>query len=162
VADHSDQARHDSREGEAGMNPHLSESLIVKKVAELASRRMTNKVIAQMQKLSATMSGDDSGLETVWNEICVQVQYEQSFFWDNYDSMVRVTTNTFVEELSRHEQESLWLQTDNGFDWKYDKHEDNDDYPVYNEDIVDYLVREYIYSKAGFWSNKLIRDYLDR
>ena len=33
---------------------------------------------------STAMLSGDSGLKNVWEEVCVQVQDEQSFFWDTY------------------------------------------------------------------------------
>jgi hypothetical protein len=72
------------------MTDRLSESGIVSAVAEEASQRITRKVIAALQGMKDTLlSGDDSELETPWDEICVQVQDEESFFWDTYDEIVR-------------------------------------------------------------------------
>jgi len=67
----------------------LSESSIVRTVAELAARRITRKVIKEPRQMTDTMSGDDSELKTTWDEICAQVQYEESFHWDAYDHTVR-------------------------------------------------------------------------
>jgi hypothetical protein len=39
--------------------------------------------------MSDTLSGDDSELKTTWDEICAQVQYEHSIFWETYDEIVR-------------------------------------------------------------------------
>lgn len=71
------------------MNEGLSESRIVKAVAEAAAKRIARRVILGLQRMHHTLSGDDSELVTTWDEICVQVQYEQSFFWDAYDETVR-------------------------------------------------------------------------
>jgi hypothetical protein len=67
----------------------LSEASIVREVANQASRRIARKVTAVLQRMKDTLSGDDSGLETTWDEICVQVQYEESVLWDIYDTTVR-------------------------------------------------------------------------
>jgi hypothetical protein len=75
----------------------LSETGIVKKVAAQAAERVSRRTISALQKRTETTSGDDSGFKTVWDEVCVQVQYERSFYWDAYDETVR----TFVAAHSR-------------------------------------------------------------
>lgn len=43
-------------------------------------------VIEQLKNLNkdSLLSGDNSGLENVWEEICVQVQYEPSYYYEMY------------------------------------------------------------------------------
>jgi hypothetical protein len=144
------------------MSDSLSESAIVLVVAEEAARRITRKVIAKLQHLEHTLSGDDSELETTWDEICVQVQYEESFSWDAYDETVRAIVGAYVAELPKHEREAIWLQTDAGGDWDGEEPEDREAYPVCDDDIVDYLARECVYTEAGRWSNARIRAYIER
>jgi len=64
------------------MTKPMTESVIVLVVARAAAKKVTNKVIRDFRKLPAQLSGDDSGLNSVWEEICVQIQYEQSFWWN--------------------------------------------------------------------------------
>jgi len=144
------------------MSDKLSESTIVRAVADQAARRIARKVVAALQKMDDTMSGDDSELETTWDEICVQVQYEQSFYWDAYDQTVRSILAGHVAELPKHEREAIWLQSNAGNDWDCKDAEDREAYPVSDDDIVDYLANEYVYEEAGRWSNARIRAYLDR
>jgi hypothetical protein len=93
------------------MSDPLSEWEIVSAVAQAAAKRITRKVIAHLQSMDETLSGDDSELKTPWDEICVQVQYEASFFWDAYDETVRGILRGYVAELPKHEREAIWLQT---------------------------------------------------
>lgn len=144
------------------MSDKLSESAIVRAVAQEASRLITRKVIRGLQNMKYTLSGDDSELKTTWDEICAQIQYEQSFSWDSYDETVRSYLNGYVNELPRHAQEAIWLQTDAGGDWYYEDPDDRDAFPVCDDDIVDYLAREYVYAEAGRWSNTRIRAFIDR
>ncbi len=144
------------------MSDHLSEPAIVSAVAHEASRRITRKVIADLQRMKIVLSGDDSELKTTWDELCAQVQYEESFHWDVYDETVRATIGGLVDELPKHEREALWLQTDAGHDWDCEEPQDRERYPVCNDDIVDYLAHEYVYREAGRWSNKHIRAFIER
>jgi hypothetical protein len=144
------------------MSNKLSESNIVRAVADQAAKRITRKAIATLQQMTDRMSGDDSGLETAWDEICVQMQHEQSFYWDAYDDTVRAILAGHAAELSKHEREALWLQTDAGNDWDCKEPEDREAYPVCDDDIVNYLANEYVYGEAERWSNARIRAYLER
>ena len=144
------------------MSDPLSEWEIVSAVAQAAAKRITRKVIAHLQSMDETLSGDDSELKTPWDEICVQVQYEASFFWDAYDETVRGILRGYVAELPKHEREAIWLQTDTGWDWRFEEPEERDPRPVSDEEILDYLTQEYVYAEADRWSNFRIRAYLDR
>lgn len=144
------------------MTDSLSESAIVRAVAEQAARRITHKVISVLQKMTDTLSGDDSGLKTTWDEICVQVQFEASFSWDAYDETVRGIVERYVVKLPKNEREAIWLQTDAGMDWDYEEPSDREANPVCDNDIVDYLTSDYVYTEAGNWSNARIRAFIDR
>jgi hypothetical protein len=144
------------------MKPNLSEAGIVRALAEQVAQRMTRKTITALCGRTETTSGDDSGLKTVWDEICVQVQYEESILWDAYDLTVRSFIEAYVEDLQPHEQSALWLQTDQGCGWACEEPDDRDDDPVFNSDIVDYVVKDYVYIEAGRWSNRRIRAFIDQ
>ena len=64
------------------MSKTLSEVSIIYTVAKLSASRIARKAIHDLQQMTVTMSGDDSGLKNTWDEICVQIQQEESFFWD--------------------------------------------------------------------------------
>lgn len=146
---------------EVGIKDSLSESAIVRAVAAEAGRRVTRKVIVQLQQMTDTLSGEDSPLKTTWDEICVQIQHEESNYWDVYDETVHAIVAGYVGELLEHEQESLWLQTQEGIDWICEEPEERDECGVNADEIVDYLVHEYVYAEAGLWSNPRIRAYID-
>jgi hypothetical protein len=140
----------------------LTESQIARALAEDSARRVTRKVTTGLQRMTHTLSGDDSVLETVWDEICVQIQFEDSFAWDAYDQSVRALVGGIAADLSTHERAALWLQTDAGFDWNCEDAEYREPKPFINDDIVDFLVRDHVYIAAGRWSNRRIRAYLDQ
>jgi hypothetical protein len=61
-----------------------------------------------------------------------------------------------------HEREAIWLQTPEADRWEFDEESGRAPYPVCNDEIVEYLVKERIYHEAGRWNNQRIREYLDR
>jgi hypothetical protein len=139
-----------------------SESAIVRVVSEEAARQITRKVIAALQRMTDTLSGDDSGLKTIWDEICAQVQYEKSFHSDAYDETVRKIVLGNISTLKTHERDAMWLQTDEGIEWDCKEQEDREGHPVCDDQIVEWLIREHVYAEAGNWSNVRIRAYIER
>ena len=67
-------------------------------------------------------------------------------------------THTYLASL----REALWLQSDPGLDWWCEEEEDRDASPVNDDDIIDYVAKEFVYSEAGRWTNSRIRAYIDR
>jgi len=144
------------------MSRTLSESAVVRALAEHVCQRLTRRLIATLQKMSRVLlSGEDSGLRNSWDEICVEVQFEASFSWDAYDETVRRFAKAHVVKLLPHEREAIWLQTPASENWDGEVESQREPYPVLDDDIVEYLVSEYLYSEAGNWSNSRIRQYLE-
>ena len=138
-----------------------SEHDVLRKFADEIAERITRKTISDLQGIKESLSGDDSGLENCWDEICVQFQSEASICWDVYEEVIHVSVMAHLEDLKEHEKIALWFQTDEGWDWLYDNpDEKNESPPVFNEDIKQYIVQEYVYQEAGNWSNKRIRGFL--
>lgn len=137
------------------MSDGLSESAIVREVAKEAAQRVARQTIKALQGLKDTLSSEDSGLKTTWDEICVQVQGERSHDWDAYDETARTLVGQSLSTLSKHEREAIWIQTDAGFEWIGQSDNEREAYPVDDQDIIEYLVRECIYAEAGRWQDFL-------
>ena len=83
-------------------------------------------------------------LETcaLWNEICVQIQFRQSMFYGAYLVTIRTTISRKIERVDEHLKQAIWLQTNQGFDWKYDNKESEDDVPPFwDGDIAEYILQ---------------------
>jgi hypothetical protein len=144
------------------MSRSLSESTIVREVAGVACARIARKTIAALKRMKDTLSGDDSDLKTTWDEICVQVQDEQSADWDAHEKTVRSVVSTYAGELVPYEREAIWLQTKSGIAWDADDLESREDSPVFEHEIIDYITTEHVYAEADRFSNSRIRDFLER
>lgn len=126
------------------------------------AKRLTSRVIRKLQRLTdCRLSGDDSVLNNTWDEICVQVQFEESIFWDVYVKTAYAILTGEVACLPAREREALWLETEFGSDWACDEGADMTRCPVCDDDIVAYLWRDYVLPEADRWSNKRIRAYLE-
>ena len=143
------------------MIDEIDEIDILKPFAVDIAKRISQDCIKYLKGLKATLSGDDSGLVNVWNEICVQLQDEYSFFWDAYEETVRSFVAGHVAELQNHEKKALWIQTDDFLNWlEYDKQDDDNGVIIGNEDdIVRYIMHEYIYREGIDYDNDSIEQY---
>jgi hypothetical protein len=144
------------------MSRSLSESTIVREVAGVACARIARKTIADLKRMKGTPSGDDSGLKTTWDAICVQVQDEHSVDSDAYEKTVRSVVSTHAVELVPYEREAIWLQTKSGIAWDADDLESREDSPVFEDEIIDYITTEHVYAEADRYSNSRIRNFFDR
>src|SRR5258706_15995920 len=86
-------------------------------LAEKVTARAVRRAIVHLQRMDAELSGDDSGLINVWDEICVQVQNQESTVWDAYQDTVQSIVSGVVKGLAPLECEAVWLQTDRGSEW---------------------------------------------
>ena len=142
---------------------HLSESTITQDLGKGVCQRITRQTIRAMQAMTdCLLSGDDSGLSNTWDEICVQLQVEQSFAWTAYDETVQSFVAGRVANLKRYEQEAAWLLTEEGSDWQCESQEDRESSPVMAGDIVRRIVENHVYSAAENWSNPRIMAHLAR
>ena len=83
------------------MERPMSESMIVHVFAMEACERITRKTIRVLQKMDyCLIAGDDSGLTSTWDEECAQIQGEESFHWDAYESTIQDILTAEFEKLS--------------------------------------------------------------
>ena len=137
--------------------------------------KVVRKIIRMLQKCkrdsNMMLSEADSGLDNLWDEICVQVQGEHSFFFDVYKNTIFLfTDHTLKECCNPNEIQMIWLQTDAFDNWSNCElesegelgfHFDKNNFPIeYDiEDVVAYIVEEVLYA-AGNYHNRRIENYL--
>ena len=164
---------------------------IITTVAEKACEQVATAVIKVLRADKESMlSSDNSGLQNVWDEICVQIRGESSIYWDDYLDTAKRIIKAEVSNLDKSEIEAIWLQTDNGEDWDRDNQSEEEANIVNNgasefpfieiisdheltenkipelveydmEDIAEYIWNNYVYNKAKDFTNKRIQKYLD-
>jgi hypothetical protein len=136
---------------------------LVAEFAGAATGQVVRRVVRALQELrgDSLLSGPDSGLTNTWEEICVQVQGPQSFFWETYVSVIQQCVRPLVEKLPRREAAAIWLQTKQGEDWwvSLDEERSSREIPFSPDDVESYIVGEVLKS-ADVFSNERIRAYL--
>lgn len=150
---------------------------IITSIAETACNKLTKKVIRELQGMTKDLlSGEDSGLKNIWDEICVQVRFEHSIYWGVYLNVIETIIGSELDKRDLTIRTAIWLQSDEGRTWA----EEEDDYQDYKEDpdyheyrnrestkpdVNDfetsyYILHNYVLSAADNWTNKRIEDYL--
>lgn len=139
------------------------EKYIVEKFARRIEKVIvfhTKRCLVQM-KGDALLSGDDSPLCNVWDEICVQQRGGESFYWPIYEEIIDQILLEKVNRLDRTSVLALWAQTDDGSDWLYDHYADKDGFEQASVDyymVVIYL-RRLLLQKATDEYNERVSKY---
>lgn len=134
--------------------------IIISTIADNACEKISRKIVLRLQKMTEEMqSGEDTPLKNLWDEVCVQVQGEESWMWDLYLLMINRYIADEVNKLSDILKQAIWIQTEEGLDWEWEnKDEKTVDY--FEKDIIRYIFDKFIITKAADWTNKRIEEYL--
>lgn len=135
---------------------------IITDIAEIYCRDIENKVIQKMQNMKDEMqSGEDSVLQNLWEEFCVQIQEEESITWKHYIDLAYRFIEKKVGKLPHVYKRAIWLQTTEGKEWAFDYEEDDEQEEIhYNEEnINDHILNANILCKAASYTNKRIEKF---
>lgn len=136
---------------------------IIREIAEIESKKIVRKIILFCQKNTQNLlSDEDSGLKNIWDEICVQMQYQESTFWEWYLIFIESYIMEEVKKLNIVIKKTIWLQTMEGIEWEDDEDEeiDHSRVSIDENDIVQYISRN-VLSAACDYTNARIEKYLD-
>lgn len=142
------------------MTKQFDELSLCQTYARELARKVCNKTIKDLRRTKVTLSGGDTELENVWEEICVQLQNEESIYWDTYVITIKSMIDGIVDGLRDHEIATLWLLTDDADEWLSKEPEDRGSIPAFQSDIVEHLFDDYVCQAAENYSNSRIRDFL--
>jgi hypothetical protein len=132
---------------------------VISSIADPECQRISRKVIRSLQGMTEGMqSGDDTCLKNLWDEVCVQVQGEESFIWDLYLDTIKSIITGYLPELDGALKQAIWLQTPNGMEWE--PTEEEKEVPYSEDDISEHILSEYLLASAGSWSNDRIKTYI--
>lgn len=140
---------------------------IISSLADKECKRICQKAIRYFQKTTEGMqSGDDSPLENIWDEVCVQVQFEQSIFWDFYLDYLQAIISQEVKKLDTPTAQAIWLQTYEGEEFQICHDEDDDPNEALkclwnDDDINNHILNNYVLSQAANTTNARIGKYLE-
>ncbi|MFN8318969.1 MAG: hypothetical protein U0V54_06040 [Saprospiraceae bacterium] len=112
------------------------------------------KKIKQLKDKSMLLSGDDSGLKNVWEEYCVQIQGEESYYIDIYEDIVAASVKEIYTKYPVPVKQAI------NYMGSIDQSEETED--SYNNDFfgIQETLKEVNYL-AGNFENKRINNYLN-
>lgn len=135
----------------------FEESKILSQLIDKNIQTIVNKVVYQIRRVpkEAMISGDDSGLKSMWDELCVQVQDEHFQNWNLLDDLVEGICEDKYKELPDPIQFALSYKACELYDEVYKPG------TVFPELIVD-MLKEKVYEYAMNYENRQIREYIYR
>jgi hypothetical protein len=139
------------------------QSCFLRRLANVECERIARKAIRYLQSLNHIhLLGDDSGLENVWEEICVQEQGQYTWAWPAYEMEIERSVHYDVEHLSALKQELIWIQTPESDEWDGDAEDAALTAPVYLGDITRHIVNAHVRRMAREYKNRRTCQYLER
>ena len=142
---------------------------LVDEFADAARARICRGVVSGLRRFQLSLAGENSILRTAWDDICVQMQTEQSFHWETaYIPTIEQFISDEIKKLSQSEKRAIWLQSEEGTNWLIDL-----DFPTdgesgydgvgipYDDENVIAMVLESVLAEAGRYENSRIRAYID-
>jgi len=133
-----------------------SESQILFDIGYMHRKLIAKEVIQDLKNLNDEiylLSGDDSGLKNVWEEICVQIQDDYSFHWDVYEDTIENFINGSLSKQAKEVIELLLYIGNIDFD------EEEPEY--FQENIVEDIKAD-ILLEAEYYKNNNITNFLEQ
>ena len=133
---------------------------VIKGISDISCTKISGKVIRYFQKMKEGLqSGADTTLKNVWDEICVQVVGEESYCFSSYIDTARRYIHIEIEKLDERIKQAIWIQTDQYLDSEED--DEKYDPSIYCEDdVIEYILNDFVLREAERWTNKRIENYL--
>lgn len=143
------------------MTPIKSDFQLLLALCRIHVDAISTSVIDQLKALRGDdylLSGDDSGLENTWEEICVQAQGEGSFHGDVYEEVI---SNFIIGELEKQPSAiQILLSYVGSVDSEFEYGEDENPYGIFHEAAIKEIM-DNIMMKAGYYESENISRYLD-
>ena len=133
----------------------IYEFKLLLKLSNFHKEKLIGNAIQALQNLSGPeflLLGEDSGLVSVWEEICVQVQQEQSPYWDAFqDTIENVLDDEFDKQHDAVKELLIYI----------DGADEDDDENANSKTNALMILKSDLIDKAGWYENENILNYLD-
>lgn len=138
----------------------LTESSCIRGIKKFHAKIVADKIIQDLKKLKDIMlSGEDSGLNNCWEEYVVQIQGEDSIYFEAYSDIVRNFIELEISKQPLEIQKILDFFENENYD---EEHEEQDDQFYYMRDLAVDEIIEYVQAAAANFENKRTEKYLGR
>lgn len=135
------------------------EDRLLRAYGQAAGRAVAQQVADMLRQRKDGLAGEDSGLSSLWSEICVQVRDEEGPYWEAYEIEMLQATESALLGLSVLDRVALFFSTEEGWDWlvEFEEREDQakeagepqpscapDDVAIDPEELARHVVTEYL------------------
>ncbi len=143
----------------------MSEYSVLLGMEDYHIRKVCNKLIRTLQGLKERyMQSNDTGLDNVWDEICVQVQFDYWIYWYAYEHTMAQLIKEAYNEIDPTISKFLsYMYDSRNEDSEYEDFE-KVRFSEYTPSISSFvnLIFENLIDIAGDYRNKRIEDYLSK
>ena len=136
----------------------LTESVCISDIQNYHGNIIVKKVIWKLKRFKEFLLSGDSGLNNFWEEYCVQLQDEQSFYFESYVDTIR---NYIDDEISKQpiEIQNL-LDFSENIDYDESDEFNKDEYCYFRMDAIDKILVD-IDSIAINYNGKNLKKYFN-
>lgn len=134
---------------------------LVAKRAAAVCKRVTRAVVHQLRSMPTPIP-EIFGMKSIWQDICVQLQYDKSIEWDAYEYEAKSSVERAVDALNIEDMTCVWLQTRRADEMPWQDHHNDDSIPIYADDVIDYILSDYVFKKAIDSEDRVVRAWIDR
>lgn len=130
----------------------------IQSIADATADTLIKRLIRTMQRSIPGLLADQ-GAKNLWDELCAQVQNDDSPFSELYSEHVLKLLGKLASELSESERLAVWLVTYQGecfLDQAHEKIRVPAEVPVNNNEIADHLLQD-VLNEAMNYENSRIR-----
>lgn len=138
------------------------EEKIVSDLAFSLKKRLIKVTQNELLQDNVLLVEENTCLENKWEEFCVATQDKREELLLQYKAHLLSKMAYHFNELFTYEKISIWIKTEDGIDWLYDKKENSTDYkdvPVHFKDCEE-LLFSMILEKAKEFDNDNIYRFL--
>jgi hypothetical protein len=124
---------------------------IIEEISEYYYSLLTSKLIYHIKRIKDVRSAYDTCLNNLWEDVCVQIQYDK---WDSWQY-----TEHYVYGLCEIEIEKLPIPIQEAMSTGFEEDSDGEEFMIGIDSSQKLL--EMIYDKAMSFMNERIRNYFD-
>lgn len=143
------------------MELNLAYKRLIGKQVDLIVKRLVKRFVEHTKNLQDghMLLGDDSGLKNAWEEICVDMQGEWTFYHQAYISHIEMfVEDVLYPKLTELEKTMLWTQTDEFEEYLEELEENLKDKVHYFIDLSDTF---YYDAMLNYITNAIIQEAMN-
>jgi len=133
---------------------------LVSRSSEAICARVTRAVVRELSKTPTPMS-DITGMKSLWQDICIELQYEHSVAWDYYEGEAELAVHRRVDALDQHDLTCVWLETDRAGEWLCKGSCEDAVIPADSYEVACFILSKHVFQEAIDSKDKAVRAWID-